>query len=97
MALHRLTVQVDRALDHQETALGVFLVIEGAFNNTGYDTMCDALISHGSNYTTVRWIRATLEGRVIVANLNRFSMRLRYPGAASGSCVVTASLVPGGR
>ena len=76
MALHRLTVQVERTYDHQETALGVFVVIEGAFNNTCYDTMCDALISHGSNYTTVQWIRATLEGHVIVANFNVFSMRL---------------------
>ena len=75
-ALHQLIVRVEKALDQQETVLGVFLVIEGAFNNTCYDTMCDALIRHGSNYTIVRWIRATLEGRVAVATLSGFSMRL---------------------
>jgi hypothetical protein len=48
MALHQLVVQVEKALDQQEIALGAFLDIEGAFNNTCYDTMCDALVRHGS-------------------------------------------------
>jgi hypothetical protein len=56
--------------------LGVFLDIEGAFNNTCYDTMCDALVRHGSEYTIVQWIRATLEGCVAVATLNGFSAGL---------------------
>jgi hypothetical protein len=38
--------------------------------------VCEALVRHGSDYTTVRWIRATLQGRLAVANLNVFSMRL---------------------
>jgi hypothetical protein len=38
--------------------------------------MCDALVRHGSEYTIVRWIRATLEGRVAVATLNVFSVGL---------------------
>jgi hypothetical protein len=33
-ALHRFVVRVEKALDQQEMALGVFLDIEGAFNNT---------------------------------------------------------------
>jgi len=60
-ALHQL-VWVEKALDQQEIALGVFLDIEGAFNNTSYDSMCSALIRHGVDQTIVRWIRATLEG-----------------------------------
>ena len=63
-------------LDQQKTVLGVFLEIEGAFNNTCYGTMCDVLVMHGSEYTIIRWFRANLEGRVAVANLNGFSMRL---------------------
>jgi len=31
-ALHQLVVWGEKALDHQETALGVFLDKEGAFN-----------------------------------------------------------------
>jgi hypothetical protein len=98
MALHQLVVCVEKALDQQETALGVFLDTEGAFNNTCYDTMCDALIRHGSDYTIVQWIRATLEGRIAMATLNGFSMNLAISrGSPHGRCVVTASMVPGGR
>ena len=75
-ALHQLVVWVEKALHQQETALGIFLDIEEAFKNICYDTMCDALVRHGSYYTIVRWIRATLEGCVAVATLNGFSMRL---------------------
>ena len=75
-ALHKLVVRVEKALDLQEAALGVFLDTEGAFNNTCYDTICDALVRHGSEYTIARWIRTTLAGRVAVATLNGFSVGL---------------------
>ena len=74
-ALHQLVVRVEKMLDQQEIALGAFLDIEGAFNSTSYDTMCDALVRHGSTDTIVRWIRATLEGRVAVVTLDEFSLR----------------------
>jgi hypothetical protein len=48
-ALHQLVVWVEKVHDQQETALGDFLDIEGAFNNTCYVTMCDALARHGVN------------------------------------------------
>ena len=76
-ALHQLVLRVEKALDQQDTALGVFLDLEGAFNNACYDTMCDALIKHGSDYTIVRWIRATLLWRSSVG----FPRGLRYPEA----------------
>jgi hypothetical protein len=75
-ALHQLVVQVEKAFDQQEIALSAFLDIEGAFNNTCYDSRCDAFVRHGSKYTIVRWIRATLDGSVAVATLNGFSVGL---------------------
>ena len=75
-AHQQLTVQAEKVLDQQEIALRIFLDTEGAFNNTCYDTMCDALVRHGSDYTIVRWIRVILEGRVAVETLNVLSMRL---------------------
>jgi len=59
-ALYQLVVWVEKSLDQQEIALGVFLDIEGAFNNTSYDTMYAALARHGVDCTIIRWIRATL-------------------------------------
>ena len=38
--------------------------------------MCDTLVRHGSDYTNIKWIRANLEGRFTVTNLNGFSKRL---------------------
>ena len=68
-ALHQLVVRVEKALDQQEIALGVFLGIEGAFDNTSYDSMCSALARHGADQNIVRWVRATLEGRLAMAAL----------------------------
>jgi Reverse transcriptase (RNA-dependent DNA polymerase). len=69
MALHQLMVQVEKVLDQQKTALGVFLGKEGAFNNTSYDYA--AVAKHGVDYTIVRRIRATLDGRQAAATLGR--------------------------
>ena len=73
--------------------MGVFLDIEGAFNNTCFDTTCDALVRHDSEYTIVRRIRATLEGRVDIATLNGSSLRLAIPrGCPQGWCVLSPFL-----
>jgi hypothetical protein len=62
-ALHQLVVRVEKETDQQEKALDVFLDIEGAFNNTSYDSIRAASAKHVVNYTVVWWIRANLEGR----------------------------------
>ena len=69
-ALNELFVRVEKVLDQREIALGAFLDIQGAFNNTRYDTMCDALVKRGSEYIIIRRINVTLEGRVALATLN---------------------------
>jgi hypothetical protein len=73
MALHQLVVLVEKALDQQEAALGIFLDIERAFNNTSYDSMCMALARHGVDQTIVIWVKATLEGRQAIATLGSLS------------------------
>jgi hypothetical protein len=52
-ALHQLVVRVEKALNQQDIALGDFLDIEGAFNNTSYGSMCAALAGHAVDYTIV--------------------------------------------
>jgi len=75
-AIHQLMVRNEKMHDQLDTALGVFEDIEGALNNTSYDALSGALDRYGSDYTIVRWIRTTLNGRVSVANLHEFYMRL---------------------
>lgn len=72
----------EKALNQQQTAFGVFLDIEWAFNNTCYDTVCDALVRHWSDYTILRWIKTNLEGRGSLATLKVISMRLAKSSAA---------------
>jgi hypothetical protein len=69
-ALHDLLVQVEKVLDQQQTALGVFLGTQGAFNYTSFDSMCTAPVRHGISHTIVLWIKATLEGRLATADFN---------------------------
>jgi len=72
-ALNLRVVRVEKALDQQEIALGVFLDIEGAFKNTSYDSMCAALVRHGVDHIIVRWVKATLEGRQAIVTLGSLS------------------------
>ena len=71
--LHQLVVRVEKNLDRQEIDLGVFLDMEGAFDNTSYDSMCSALTRHGVDQTIIRWIRATLEGKLATAAFKAIS------------------------
>ena len=86
IALHQLVVWVEKVLDQQETALGVFLDIEGAFNSTSSGSLCAALFRHGVDHTTVRWIIATLEGRMAAATVNGSSMRIVVPRECPQVC-----------
>ena len=86
-AHHQLVVRVQKALDRQETALGDFVDIEGAFNNTCHDTICNVLVRHGGDYTIVRRIRATLEDSVVAAAINGSSVRVAVSrGCPQGVC-----------
>jgi hypothetical protein len=52
-AIHQLVVRDEKALEQEETAVGGFLDIEGAFNNIFYDSMCAALAKHGVDTRTM--------------------------------------------
>jgi hypothetical protein len=71
-ALHQLVVRVQKALEEQETALDVFLDIEGAFTNTPYDSMCAVLLKMG--LTTPSYVGLELPWRA--AWLRRLSVDL---------------------
>ena len=62
--------------------MGVFLVIERAFNGISYDFMCAALFKLGVDYTIIQWIRTTLEGRLAAATLGGFSKMIAVPSLA---------------
>jgi hypothetical protein len=72
-AVHQLVVRVEKVLDQKETALGVFLDIEGAVNNTSYDSISAAMVRHGVSHTIIQWVRANLEARRVTAAIGGVS------------------------
>ena len=83
-ALHQLVVRFEKALDQQEIALAVFLDLEWVFDNTSYDSMCSVLARHGVDQTIVRWIRTTLEGRLVTTALESVSRSVVVSKDSSG-------------
>lgn len=66
-ALHELVSRIERAMDSKLYTLGVFLDIEGAFDNTTFESICEGALEHGIPRTIVRWVDATLRLRNISA------------------------------
>jgi hypothetical protein len=79
-ALYQLVVRVEKALDQQKTALEVFLDIEGAFNNTSYDTMCDALMV--VNIPSYGGLEPPWRVAWLLRPLVDHPLESRFPGAA---------------
>ena len=46
-------------------ALGIFIDIEGSFDNAAFDSMCSATLHHGVDRSIVRWIRFMLVNRLL--------------------------------
>jgi hypothetical protein len=87
-ALLQLVVRVEKALDQQQIALGIFLDIEGGFNNTSYNSVCGICQTWSGSYH--RTIRATLEGRQARATLGGLSRSV----AVSRGCAQESVLSP---
>jgi len=67
-ALHNLVGRIERALNNKEYALGIFLDIEGAFNNASLASLLNVMRSKGVVATVIRWIDFMLSNRIARAN-----------------------------
>ena len=67
-ALHILVGKIEKALNNNEYALGVFLDIEGAFNNASPSSLLHVLRARRVSSTIVRWIDSMLSSRIARAN-----------------------------
>jgi hypothetical protein len=59
-ALHDLVSRIESALGHKIFALGAFLDVEGAFDNTSFEAMGRACADLEVDFTISRWIAAML-------------------------------------
>jgi hypothetical protein len=67
--LHDLVYKIDGSLAQKEFAFGVFLDVEGAFDNTSFESMDDAASDHGVCATINRWIDFTLRSRSVFVDI----------------------------
>lgn len=65
IALQNLVSRIQKTFDAKEVALGCFLDIEGAFDNTNFSHIQSAATAKGVDNKTCNWISSMLNGRVI--------------------------------
>jgi hypothetical protein len=79
-ALFQVVHRLEKSLKHKENALGAFLGIEGAFDNTSFHAIVEAARGHGLEETCCRWIASMLESRLIHTSLMGSSLTARFAG-----------------
>ncbi|XP_036146028.1 uncharacterized protein LOC118646684 [Monomorium pharaonis] len=67
-ALHSAVSFIEEQLERKGFVVGTFLDIEGAFNNTPHEVVCEEATRRGVPERTVDWIRGML-GRQVTASL----------------------------
>jgi hypothetical protein len=60
-------------MDHRIFALGAFLYVEEAFDNTSFEAMGKTRADHEMHFTTSRWIAAMLSNRMVPAEIRGVS------------------------
>lgn len=68
-ALHLLVNSIEKSIDDKEITVCIFIDIEGAFDNTTYDSISIATLSRGIDESTSDWIKSMLLSRKITAEL----------------------------
>ncbi|XP_063993670.1 uncharacterized protein LOC135171212 [Diachasmimorpha longicaudata] len=74
-ALHHLVGIIENAKEGKEDTLGIFMDIEGAFDNTSFDMMEKAAASLGIEALATKWIAAMPRIRVVHSTLGGSAVR----------------------
>ena len=69
LAVHHLIERAETAISQGHIAIAAFLDIQGAFDNTNFHSISDALAGRGVERTVRRWTINMLQDRVISATL----------------------------
>jgi hypothetical protein len=88
-ALHDLVYKIDGSLAQKEFALRVFLYVEGAFDNTSFESMGDAASDHGVCSTINRWIDFMLS---IFVDIRRVKVHMSVRRGCPLACVLSPLL-----
>jgi hypothetical protein len=75
--LQDLVYKIDGSLAQKEFALGVFLDVAGAFDNTSFESMDEAASDHGVCSTINRWIDFMLRSRSVFVDIRGVRVHMR--------------------
>ena len=76
-ALHKLVTKIEKTIIEGQYALGIFLDIEGAFDNVSFKTITEALTKLELPLVIVRWINAMLRSRTVTVTVQGTSVSKR--------------------
>jgi len=79
-------------LNHTEIALGAFLDIEGAFDNTSFNAIITAARERGLEETCCRRARSVLESRLVHTSLMGSSLTAEVVGGCPQGGVLSPLL-----
>jgi ribonuclease HI len=86
-ALHSLVTEVENFVFNKGMSLAVFIDIEGAFDNTSFETITKAAKDRGVDTCTLNWINAMLQNRLIrTSDEDQISYK-PIRGVAQGGCL----------
>jgi hypothetical protein len=91
-ALFQVVHRLEKSFKHKEFALGAFLDIEGAFDNTSFNAMVEAARERGLEETCCRWIRSMLDSRLVHAFFTGSSLAARVAGGCPQGGVLSPLL-----
>jgi hypothetical protein len=92
-ALFQVVHRLEKSLSHKEIALGAFLDIKAAFNNTSFSAITMAATECGLEETCCRWVRSMLESRLIHTSLMGSSLTAKVVGGCLQGGVLSSHFV----
>ena len=73
--LHDVVYNIEKAFSQKQSCLGVFLDIEGAFDNVPFHSIMEAARAHGIPSIISNWIHAMLSNRILCSSLRQAEIR----------------------
>ena len=87
-ALHDIVTTIEHSFRKRETALAVFIDIEGAFDNTAFSIIEKAAKDKGVSEIAIGWIKSMLANRIVKSSTEGSRIRIKpVKGCPQGGCL----------
>jgi retron-type reverse transcriptase len=83
---------MEKSLSHKEIALGAFLEIEEAFDDTSFNAIITAARGRGLEDTCCRWVMSMLESRLVHTSLMGSNLTAQVVGGGPQGGVLSPLL-----